>query len=75
MKLFVLFDNVAEKAGPVFEQDTVESSKRACAAIKFPPGTKANDFNLLCVGEIGRDGNINPAYSLIATLPAEDVPL
>lgn len=75
MKLYVMFDNVAEKAGPVFEQETHESAKRAVSAVKFPAATKANDFNLICVGEITRDGHIHgDYYDLICTLPAEDVP-
>lgn len=77
MKLYVMFDNVAAKAGPVFEQDTNESAKRAVSSVKFPPGTKANDYNLICVGEKSLDGSIfsHGMYTLVCTLPAEDVAL
>lgn len=73
MRLFVMYDVVARKAGPVFESENNETAVRALAGLPSPKGCKANDFELRAVGEIERDGTIVPLpLDVVATFPVED---
>lgn len=58
MNLYVLYDLVAKKAGPIFQHDNDETAQRVVSGSKFPPMTRANDFELRRIGHIDREGRI-----------------
>lgn len=73
-KLYVLYDSVAKLAGPVFECRTDEQAQRQCSLLKAPKGTRANDFELVRIGELGDSGVITSTETkMLGTYPAEDV--
>lgn len=75
-RLYAVYDEVAKEYGPITAMPNDESAMRAVSKVKWPPGTKANDFVLRYVGYQEESGALKTdEIKSLATYPAEDVPV
>jgi len=56
MKLYTIYDNVAESTGPLFEAKNDEVAKRKVIQM-MPEVAIPSDYELFCVGEINHESH------------------
>ena len=73
MKLYCIFDTVAEEGGPIFEARNDNMARRIYDNIKeFPPGSVKSDFRLIKLGCYNRGDSKERPY-ILAKEKAQDI--
>lgn len=86
MNIYIVVDTVGDSIANVVCAPTDLAAQRVCDARDWPPGSKANDFNLIFVGHMDERTDVERGEyrgkiyavevpKLVGTFPSADVPV